>query len=489
MEGVSTMTISDGLQAWTTSDRAFAALRRTKIVATLGPSTDGRLDELIAAGMDCARLNCSHGTREDLIRRTSEVRAAAAAAGRSVAVMFDLQGPKIRLVADIAVRTLNTGEQVLLSDPGNAGHDALALAVAYEGFCDLLSERSEVVIGDGAPRLRVVSVDGSSATAVVTVPGAVRARKGVNVTHARTMAPALTSKDHADARVAVECDADFVALSFVRSADDVLQLRELLNAMGGEARIVAKIEKVEAFEHLDPILDVADGLMVARGDYGVEAGIAHVPEMQKETIHKASSQGKLVITATQMLESMINAPLPTRAEAADVFNAIMDGTSALMLSAETGAGSYPVDAVRTMAEIAEIAERQEIYCGPHATPPRPDEAVMHAAVALARDVDAAAIVVPTTTGRTARECARYRPHRPIHALCDDERVCRQLALEWGVFPTIFEHSPSTDELLQGALRVAAELDGLHSGDAVVITAGQIVGTSGATNLITLRFVP
>jgi len=229
--------------------------------------------------------------------------------------------------------------------------------------------------------------------------------------------------------------------------------------------------------------------MVARGDYGVEAGIAHVPEMQKETIHKASSQGKVVITATQMLESMINSPLPTRAEAADVFNAIMDGTSAVMLSAETGVGSYPVEAVRTMAEVAEIAERQEIYCGPHAAPPRPDEAVMHAAVALARDVDAAAIVVPTTTGRTARQCARYRPRRPVHALCDDERVSRQLALEWGVFPTMVEHSASTDDLLEGALRVAADLDSLHSGDAVVITAGQVVGASGATNLITLRFVP
>jgi len=483
------MTISDPLRAWTSTERAFASLRRTKIVATLGPSTDGRLDELIAAGMDCARLNCSHSSREDLIRRTAELRASATAAGRPVAVMFDLQGPKIRLAGDTAQRTLQAGEQVALSDPGNDEHDALALTVAYDGFCELLTERSEVVIGDGAPRLRVVSVDGASATAVVSVPGPVSSHKGVNVTHAHTVAPALTSKDLADTDTAVECDAHFVALSFVRCADDVLQLRERLDGLGSAARIIAKIEKVEAFDHLDPILDVADGVMVARGDYGVEAGIAHVPEMQKGTIHRASSQGKVVITATQMLESMINSPLPTRAEAADVFNAIMDGTSAVMLSAETGVGSYPVEAVRTMAEIAEIAEHQEIYCGPHAAPPRPDEAVMHAAVALARDVDAAAIVVPTTTGRTARECARYRPRRPVHALCEDERVCRQLALEWGVFPTMFEHSANTDELLEGALRLAADLNDLHTGDAVVITAGQVVGASGATNLITLRFVP
>ncbi len=483
------MTISDPLRAWTRSVKVFAPIRRTKIVATLGPSTDGRLDELIAAGLDCARLNCSHGNAEDLIRRSAELRAAADRAGRPIAAMFDLQGPKIRLAGDIEARALQTGEQVLLTNPGSTGHGPGALTVAYDGFCGLLTERSEVVIGDGAPRLRVRSADGEVATAVVSVPGPVSARKGVNVTHAQTVAPAITAKDEADAGLAAECDADYVALSFVRCADDVNQLRRLLTRLGSSARIIAKIEKVEAFEQLDSILRAADGIMVARGDYGVEAGIAHVPEMQKETLHKASSQGKVVITATQMLESMINSPLPTRAEAADVFNAIMDGTSAVMLSAETGVGSYPIEAVKTMAEIAEIAERQEIYCGPHAASPRPDEAVMHAAVALAHDVEAAAMVVPTTTGRTARACARYRPRRPVHALCDDEHVARQLALEWGVFPKMFEPSEHTDALLEGALQVAAELDGLHSGDAVVITAGQTVGASGATNLNTLRFVP
>jgi pyruvate kinase len=440
--------------------------------------------------LDCARLNCSHGTADELIARNDELRAAAASARRPVATMFDLQGPKIRLVGEVQARTLQTGEQVLLADPHcTTEHDASALIVAYDGFCELLTRRSEVVIGDGAPRLRVLSVDGDIATAVVSVPGPVSARKGVNVTHAQTTASAITPKDEADARVAASCDADYVALSFVRGPDDVKQLRQLLNDLGSSARIIAKIEKVEAFDHLDSILRVADGIMVARGDYGVEAGIAHVPEMQKETLHKASSQGKVVITATQMLESMINSPLPTRAEAADVFNAIMDGTSAVMLSAETGVGSYPIEAVKTMAEIAEIAERQEIYCGPHAAAPSPDEAVMHAAVALAHDIDAAAMIVPTTTGRTARACARYRPRRPVHALCDDERVARQLALEWGVYPKMFEHSADTDALLDSALQVAGDLYGLNGGDAVVITAGQTVGASGATNLITLRFVP
>ncbi len=484
------MTIIETTPAATPSAVETGPLRRTKIVATLGPSTDGLIDELVAAGLDCARLNCSHGSGDELVQRCAELRAAAARAGRPVAVMFDLQGPKIRLSGEIEPRMLHSGEEVVISDPGEGvERDAGALTVAYPGFCELLTDRSEVVIGDGAPRLRVTRVEANVARAVVSVPGEVSARKGVNITYAHIMAPALTAKDEADARIAVKCDADFIALSFVRGADDVNRLRELLDRLRSRAKIVAKIEKVEAFEHLDSILDAADAVMVARGDYGVEAGIACVPEMQKATIHSATSRGKLVITATQMLESMINSPLPTRAEAADVFNAIVDGTSAVMLSGETSIGSYPSEAVKMMAEIAGIAERQEIYCHPHGEPPKPDEAVMHAAVALARDVDAAAIVVPTTTGRMARQCARYRPRRPVHALCEDERVARQLALEWGVVPTLFADSADTDALLDMAMQVSADLGGLDPGDAVVITAGRTVGASGATNLITLRFVP
>lgn len=484
------MTVTEPLHAVSRSAGELSTLRRTKIVATLGPATDGIEAELIAAGLDCARLNCSHGSSEELVERCAALRAAAARAGRPIAVMFDLQGPKIRLGGDVRPRELEAGEEVLLSDLRDGVElPEDALLVAYDGFCEMLSERSEVVIGDGAPRLRVTGIDGTVARATVSVPGEVSARKGVNITYAHVAAPALTAKDELDARLAAKCDADYVALSFVRAADDVVRLREVLDRLRSRAKIIAKIEKVEAFEHLDAILDVADAVMVARGDYGVEAGIANVPEMQKATIHRASYRGKLVITATQMLESMIKSPLPTRAEAADVYNAIMDGTGAVMLSGETSVGAYPVQAVKMMAEIAEIAERQEIYCRPHELQPRPDEAVMHAAVALARDVDAAAIVVPTSTGKAARECSRYRPRRPVHALCDDERVARQLALEWGVIPTMFERSADTDALLDMALQVAADLDGLNAGDAVVITAGRTVGDSGATNLITLRFVP
>ncbi|MGA2014450.1 MAG: pyruvate kinase [Solirubrobacteraceae bacterium] len=464
-----------------------APIRRTKIVATLGPATDGRLGELIEAGMDCARLNCSHGTPDELRRRCREVREAAATAGRPVSVLFDLQGPKIRLDGSVRERTLREGEEVLLTVADGSGGDPDALGVAYPDLPRLLTERSEVVIGDGAPRLVVLDVGETRVRALTRVPGPVSARKGVNITHAQPLLPAITDKDRADAAIAAECDADFIALSFVRHADDVLALRELLTGLGSRARVVAKIEKVEATEHLEDIVAASDGVMVARGDYGVEAGIEQVPAMQKRTIRMAGEQGKLVITATQMLESMVSSPLPTRAEAADVFNAIIDGTSAVMLSAETSVGSYPVQAVATMVAIARSAEEQEIYCEPHLQPPNADEAVMHAAVALARDTNAVALVVPSSTGGTVRACARYRPHRPIYALCHCDRVARQLTLEWGVQPSVFTHPPRAQKLLRHAVRHVSERYGLANGDPVVITAGPRIGSSGATNLITLRF--
>ncbi|MGA2927387.1 MAG: pyruvate kinase [Solirubrobacteraceae bacterium] len=466
--------------------RPCPARRRTKIVATLGPSTDGRIGELIEAGMDCARLNCSHGSAEELRSRCTELRAAARMAGRPVAVMFDLQGPKIRLDASIVERDLRAGEEVVLTVPGEDIAEPGALCVAYPQLPALVSERSEIVIGDGAPRLRVTGIDQTRIRALTVIGGRVSSRKGVNITHAQPKLPAITDKDRADARVAVECEADFIALSFVRSAEDVCALRELLAELGSEARVVAKIEKVEALEHLDAIVQAADAVMVARGDYGVEAGIPQVPAMQKDTIRCAGRHGKLVITATQMLESMTSCPLPTRAEAADVFNAVVDGTSAVMLSAETGVGAYPLEAVRTMADIALCAEQQDIYCEPHTLSAGADGAVMHAAVALARDTNAAALVVPSSRGGTVRACARYRPRRPIYALCDNERVARQLNLEWGVYPSIFEHPRKAHKLLKHALCDVTERHGLSPGTPVVITAGPRIGTSGATNLITLR---
>jgi pyruvate kinase len=324
----------------------------------------------------------------------------------------------------------------------------------------------------------------------VVSPGTISSRKGVNVTYARPELPAITEKDFADLDVACEAGADFVALSFVRSAADIEQLKAKLRELGCQARVIAKIEKVEAYEGLDEIIAVSDGVMVARGDYGVEAGVARVPLMQKDTIRRATRQGKVVITATQMLESMIQNAEPTRAEVADVANAVIDGTSAVMLSAETSVGRYPVEAVRAMATIAEAAEEAPEIVG-RATgivQDRPAAAIMHAAVELAEEVDAAAIVVPTSTGGAPRACAKYRPRRPLIVLAHQAGVAEQLALEWGIYPTRMDEAESVDELIDAALVGARDFAGLEPGSKVIITAGR-AGIPGGTNLIMVREVP
>jgi pyruvate kinase len=465
--------------------------RHTKIVATLGPATDspGRLDEMIAAGLDCARLNCSHGTDDDLRRRAREVREAAARAGRPIGLLFDLQGPKLRLSAGTEARGLAVDETVVFSGDRSAGSDRVV--VDFEDFAGLVTERSEIVIGDGVPRLTVDEVRGGEVVARVRSAGPVSPRKGINVTWARPELPAITAKDIDDLALAAELDADFVALSFVRSSADLEELRERLQAHGSQARIVAKIEKVEAYERLDEIIAVANGVMVARGDYGVEAGVARVPLMQKDTILRATRAGKLVITATQMLESMIQAPEPTRAEATDVANAVIDGTSAVMLSAETGVGEYPEEAVRAMAEIAHAAEEAPEIHGRARDPleETPAETVLHAAVDLAADLEAAALVIPTSTGGGARACAKFRPRRPIVALTHEPRVARQLTLEWGVRPLPLEVADSVDELVEAALVAARDRGGIPSGATVVLTAGRRTGTPGATSLIMVREIP
>ncbi len=396
--------------------------RHTKIVATLGPATDrpGVLDQLIEAGLDCARLNCSHGGPDDLRRRARDVREAAQRAGRPVALMFDLQGPKLRLSSETEQRVVEVGDTVTF-----AGSDVAPspdhVAVDFPGFSDLVTERSEIVIGDGVPRMVTERVEHGAITTTVVSRGPLSPRKGITVTYARPTLPAITEKDLEDLDLAVEMEADFVALSFVRSGADMQALRDLLDAKGSDARTIAKVEKVEGYERLDEVIAASDGIMVARGDYGVEAGVARVPLMQKDTIVRSTQAGKVVITATHMLESMVSSAEPTRAEAADVANAVIDGTSAVMLSAETSVGAHPVEAVRAMAQIAEAAEEAPfIHGAAHIVEPSgPDAAVMHAAISLADDVDACALIVPTATGGTVRACAKYRHRRPIIALAHE----------------------------------------------------------------------
>jgi pyruvate kinase len=463
--------------------------RHTKIVATLGPATDAPavLDALVAAGMDCARLNCSHGDRDDLRRRAAEVREAAGRAGRTVAVLVDLQGPKIRLAAGTPVRAVAVGDVLLFAAPG-AAPDGDHVTVELPGFAALVSGRSQIAIGDGSPRFAVERVAGEVVQARAVTPGTIGPRKGICVSHAQPSLPALTEKDLADLEVAVDEDADFVALSFVRRASDVQELRSRLRERGSRARVIAKVEKVEAFERLDEIVAAADGVMVARGDYGVEAGVQQVPMMQKHVIRRATEAGKLVITATQMLESMLASAEPTRAEACDVANAVLDGTSALMLSAETATGPHPVEAVQWMGELALAAE-----CGPgivRATGPVPadgaDAAVLRAAVELATQTDAAALIVPTESGGSARACSKYRARVPVVALTPDPRVAGQLALEWGVVATTLQRAVAVDELVRSGIERATAVAGLHRGMRVVLTAGSAAGASGTTNLVVLR---
>lgn len=472
----------------------MSTLRRTKIVATLGPSTDDQatLVAMIRAGVDGVRVNCSHGSREDFIRRAWQARDAAATAGRHVAIMFDLQGPKIRLHEASRRADLDEGDQVrIVGDPRAKGATG-ALVVDWPGVVDAAEPgTSELVIGDGAPRIAIAQRAKGALVGTCVIPGTALPRKGAFLTHAQVGRMALTDKDRADVKTALDAGADFIALSFVNGADDIRELRGEI--LGSQARIIAKIETLAAIDHLEEIVDAADAVMVARGDLGVEAGVSRVPLLQKRIIQAANDRGRMVITATQMLESMIDTPEPTRAEASDVANAVIDGTSCVMLSGETAVGKYPVETIEQMAAIALDAQDGITPLVVEGGGARGDgrttaESVMRAAVLLAREIKAEALVIPTETGGSARAAARFRPRRPILALCSDAEVARQLALEWGVMPEPLHQRPDEpiDALVERCLLRAQRRLGLPDGGRVVLTSGPQVATPGATSLIAVH---
>ncbi len=472
----------------------MSTLRRTKIVATLGPSTDDQatLVAMIRAGVDGVRVNCSHGSREDFIRRAWQARDAAATAGRHVAIMFDLQGPKIRLHEASRRADLDEGDQVrIVGDPLAKGATG-ALVVDWPGVVDAAEPgTSELVIGDGAPRIAIAQRAKGALVGTCVIPGTALPRKGAFLTHAQVGRMALTDKDRADVKTALDAGADFIALSFVNGADDIRELRGEI--LGSSARIIAKIETLAAIDHLEEIVDAADAVMVARGDLGVEAGVSRVPLLQKRIIQAANDRGRMVITATQMLESMIDTPEPTRAEASDVANAVIDGTSCVMLSGETAVGKYPVETIEQMAAIALDAQDGITPLVVEGGGARGDgrttaESVMRAAVLLAREIKAEALVIPTETGGSARAAARFRPRRPILALCSDAEVARQLALEWGVMPEPLHQRPDEpiDALVERCLVRAQRRLGLPDGGRVVLTSGPQVATPGATSLIAVH---
>jgi pyruvate kinase len=460
--------------------------RRTKIVATIGPSssTADRLDALIAAGMDAARLNLSHGTHDDHRERAAAVRDAQERACRPIAVIGDLQGPKIRVGDLSAPMQLTSGEQVTVVI-GKNGKDG-ELPIGPDAIGEVLRPGHEVLIDDGLVRLQVEEVASGRALCGVVVGGAVSSNKGVNLPGVPIPIPALTRKDLEDLEFALGLGCDFIALSFVRSAADLRDLKGLLEQEGATAHVIAKIEKSEAVDALDDVLAETDAVMVARGDLGVEIGPALVPLVQKRIILKALERGKPVITATQMLESMVHHPEPTRAEASDVANAILDGTSAVMLSGETAVGDYPVEAVQTMDRIARAVEPSLGYR--HQIPEAIDDptignAMSNAACDLAESLGAAALLVPTFTGRTASAVARLRPRRPIVALTHKRWSVHQMALEWGVTPIWIPEAKNVEDLWTRSIEAAKSSGLVEPGDTVVITAGTAVNIPGSTNVI------
>jgi len=466
---------------------------RTKIVATLGPASEDPvlLGAMLDAGMDVARLNFSHGAQADHLARLELVRRLAAERGRNVAVLADLQGPKIRVgtVGPDGVALATGGDCELLAGAEKA--PAGVVPVVYERLAADVAPGDRILLDDGAIELRVRAVRGEHVFCQVRCGGVVRSGKGVNLPGVRVSAPSLTAKDHADLAVAVAAGVDYVALSFVRRAADVLEARQAITALGGDIPVIAKLERPEAVEQLDEILAVTDAVMVARGDLGVELAAEQVPPLQKEIIARANAVGVPVITATQMLESMVTNLRPTRAEASDVANAIFDGTDAVMLSAESAVGAWPLEAVATMCRIAAAAE-----ASPNLNhPPPPTGGVLDvaatvckAAVQVAADLHARAIVAFTESGATARFVSRFRPRAPIVGLTPYEPVRRRMALYWGVEvpATVAPTSEMTAMVAQADQRLYA--DGTCApGDVVVIVAGT-PGWRGATNRLIVHRV-
>ena len=437
--------------------------------------------------MDGARLNFSHGTHEEHAERAELIRAAQEKARRPLAIIADLQGPKLRIGKLAQPRVLAEGDQVVVVGSGDGSADG-HLPVSPPVLPEVLRRGDDILIDDGLVHLRVEAVEAGRVEAVVLAGGAVSANKGVNVPGVPLPIPSVTEKDTADLEFALGLKVDFVALSFVRSANDVRQLRELLHSAGSNAQIIAKIEKAEAVDDLTGILRLADAVMVARGDLGVEIGPAEVPLVQTRILLAALERGKPAITATQMLESMISQSEPTRAEASDVANAILDGTSAVMLSGETAVGKYPIESVEMMVRIASAVEpslayRHELHTSRDEPYSTVGEAMSNAACDIAEALDARAILVPTYSGRTASAVARHRPRRPVIAVTHRHHAAQQLALEWGIVPAIIPECDDVEDLWARSLEAARSTGLVASGDRVVITAGTAVNVPGTTNLI------
>ena len=474
----------------------MTALRKTKIVCTLGPATedDAILRAMIQAGMNVARLNFSHGTYEGHAQNIRRIRALSAELHTPVGIMLDTKGPEIRLKTFRDHRvTLQKGQLFTLCT-GDVEGDAEHVSITYADLPADVQPGTTILIDDGLVGLTVEAVSKTEIQCRVNNGGVISDRKGINVPDANLSMPFISRKDREDILFGIQENVDFIAASFTRTEEDILAIRKLLTDNGGKGiSIIAKIENMQGVQNIDSILAVSDGVMVARGDLGVEIPLEQIPIIQKMIIRKAYSRGKQIITATQMLDSMIKNPRPTRAEATDVANALYDGTGAIMRSGETAAGLYPVEAVRTMARIAQVAEASIDYVQRFRdSVPRPSanitNAISHACCTSAQDLNATAIVTVTKTGFTAKMLSRFRPGCPIIACAPVERVVRQLCLSWGITPLLIEEVTDTDELFERAVDAGIDAGLLHKDDLIVMTAGVPLGISGTTNLMRVHVV-
>ena len=470
-------------------------MRKTKIICTLGPSTDKGdvLRELIANGMNVARFNFSHGSYEEHGGRLANLKALREELGKPVAALLDTKGPEIRLKEfKNGVEMLEAGQTFTLTTREVEGTKEIC-SVTYKDLPHDVHEGGTIMLDDGLIMLRIEKVTDTDITCTVLNSGKIKTKKGVNVPGVHLSMPYLSQKDREDIIFGIQNGFDFIAASFVRTAQDVYDIRNLLNEYDSNIRIIAKIENREGVNNIDSILSAADAVMVARGDLGGEIDFTELPGIQKNVIDRSFSFGKPIVTATQMLDSMMVNPRPTRAEISDVANAIYDGTSAIMLSGETAAGAYPVEALKTMSAIAERTENE-----PHYRDERfkdaahgqisVSDATAHAACLTARDVNAAAIVTVSESGNTARLLSKYRPTQPIIACVMNEQVQRQLSLSWGITSLLMGPAKSTDELIEMSTALAQKNGYLHNGELAVVTAGVPVGVSGTTNMIKIHMV-
>ena len=469
-------------------------MRKTKIICTLGPSTDkeGVLRELIANGMNVARFNFSHGSHEEHLGRLEKLKALREELGKPVAALLDTKGPEIRL-KDFknGVENLVAGQTFTLTTRDVEGTNEIC-SITYKDLPMDVEPNGTIMLDDGLIKLQIQTVNDTDIVCTVLNNGKIKNKKGVNVPGVHLSMPYMSQRDKDDIIFGIQQGYDFIAASFVRTAQDVYDIRNLLNQYDSNIRIIAKIENREGVNNIDSILAAADAVMVARGDLGVEIDFTELPGIQKNIIERSFSFGKPIVTATQMLDSMIVNPRPTRAEISDVANAIYDGTSAIMLSGETAAGAYPVDALKTMSAIAERTEQENharfVPLTENTGKISVSDATAHAACLTAKDVNAAAIVTVSESGNTARLLSKYRPEQPIIACVMKEQVQRQLALSWGITPLMMPLAHSTDELIEMSTSLAKENGYLHNGELAVVTAGVPVGVSGTTNMIKIHMV-